>query len=149
MMKDFINLVRIRLIKDDIPQPKIQIASPRYAAKIIKEYLSDMDREVVIALLLDSKNKITSIYEVSMGSVCESITHPREVFKAAILANACGIILGHNHLSGDCTPSPEDVRNTRRIYDCGNLMGIYVFDHIIVSDNDYYSFKENTEIMEG
>lgn len=148
-MENLINLVRIKLV--EVPQPNITITSPSNAANIIGELIRDCDREIFVALLIDIKNNINSIYEVSVGSLNNTIVHPREVFKAAILANASGIILGHNHPSGDCTPSSTDIKTTKKIYDCGNLLGIEVLDHIIVGtgSNDYYSFKENQEIIEG
>ena len=83
-----------------------------------------------------------AFHEVSRGTLDTTLVHPREVFKAALLANSSAIILCHNHPSGDPCPSPDDVHLTRRLVDAGTLLGVDVLDHIIVGDGRYYSFKE-------
>ena len=98
-------------------------------------------------LCLNSKNEPTNLSVISMGTVNSSLIHPREVFKIAILSNASKIMLAHNHPSGNPSPSHEDELMTKRIKDCGNMMGIELLDHIIVGDNTYYSFKENNSIL--
>lgn len=75
------------------------------------------------------------------GTLDSALVHPREVFEAALLANAAAIVAGHNHPSGDPTPSPDDVEITRRLAATGEVLGIPVLDHIIVGDGRYYSFK--------
>ena len=141
-----------------IPQYKIQLVRessalyethrvdcPDNAAAIITQYLDHPDREHLVALLLDVKNNVIGINTVSIGSVTATVVHPREIFKPAILANATGIILAHNHPSGDVTPSKEDDKTTRKINEAGKLMDIPMLDHIIVSHdaNYYYSYKEH------
>jgi DNA repair protein RadC len=79
---------------------------------------------------------------VSVGSLNQSIVHPREVFKTACLSNAAALILIHQHPSGDSTPSSEDISITRRLKEAGEIMGIKVLDHIIVGDGEYCSFTE-------
>ena len=92
---------------------------------------------------LDTKNKVTGIFEVSRGTLNASIVHPRDVFQRAILQNANSIILMHNHPSGDPAPSQEDINTTNRLQEAGEIIGIKVLDHIIVGDeNNYISFKE-------
>jgi DNA repair protein RadC len=86
---------------------------------------------VFAALLLDAKHRIIGVHVVSIGSLTESPAHPREVFRAAIVAGAAAVIFGHNHPSGDVTPSPEDVATTRRLIEAGMLLGINVLDPVI------------------
>ena len=113
------------------------IGSPKDVYKIVSEYLDGVDREHLVLLTLDTKNKITSISTICIGSLNASVVHPREVFKPAILSNAASIILAHNHP----TPSKEDISITRRIKDGGDLLGIKLLDHLIIGD-DYTSLKE-------
>ena len=82
-----------------------QIRSSANASTILQTYLADVDREHFVVLLLNQKNRVIGVHTVSVGSLSASIVHPRETFKAAILANAAAIICGHNHPSGDCQPS--------------------------------------------
>ena len=83
---------------------------------------------------------------MSIGDLTRSIVTPRESFKAAILASACSLIFAHNHPSGDPEPSEADITVTNTLKDAGKLLGIPVFDHIIVGNNTYYSFKEAGKI---
>ena len=99
-------------------------------------------KEVFICLHLDGKNRIKCIDLVSIGSLNQSIVHPREVFKTACLSNAAAIILIHQHPTGDPSPSSEDIAITRRLKECGDLMGIKILDQIIVGDGEYLSFVE-------
>ena len=99
-------------------------------------------KEFFITLHLDGKNKIQCMDVVSVGSLNQSIVHPREIFKTACLSNAAAILLIHQHPTGDPTPSAEDIAITRRIKEAGELMGIKVLDHIIVGDGEYLSFVE-------
>lgn len=100
------------------------------------------DREEFLALLLDTKNYVVGFNVISVGSLNCSIVHPREVFKAAILANAASIILTHNHPSGDPNPSTEDVAITKKIKEAGEIIGIRVIDHVVMGDNCHFSFAE-------
>ena len=78
-----------------------------------------------------------------MGTVNRSIVHPREIFKEAYQNSASGIICMHNHPSGDLTPSMEDIKLTESLIEIGRIGGINIIDHLIISDNDYYSFYDN------
>lgn len=137
-----INIVTIKMekVKSMLVDNK-NIGSPKDVYKIVSEYLDGVDREHLVLLTLDTKNKITSISTICIGSLNVSVVHPREVFKPAILSNAASIILAHNHPSGDTTPSKEDISITRRIKDGGDLLGIKLLDHLIIGD-DYTSLKE-------
>ena len=123
-----------------------EITSPGIASEILYKYLKGTDRENFVILLLDTKNHAIGINTVSIGSLSASVVTPREVFKTAILSNAAAIILGHNHPSGETSPSQEDIAVTKRLVKAGNVMDIKVQDHIIIGDTSsnfcpYTSFK--------
>jgi DNA repair protein RadC len=122
-----------------------RLTAPEQAAKAFCEIIGDPDREYFVTLMLDGKNRITGLHVVSEGSLNQSIVHPRETFKAAILANAAAVILAHNHPSGDTAPSREDREITRRLKEAGDLLGIKVLDHVIVATDtgNYLSFTES------
>ena len=98
-------------------------------------------KEHFIALHMDGKNRISCLDRISVGSLNQSIVHPREVFKTACLSSAAAILLIHNHPTGDPTPSREDMEITRRLKESGDLLGIKILDHIIIGDS-YLSFVE-------
>lgn len=122
-----------------------RVTMPQQAAQAFCGLVGNPDRECFVALLLDGKNRIVALHLVSQGSLNQSIVHPRETFKSAILANAAAIILAHNHPTGDLTPSSEDIAITRRLKEAGDLLGIRVLDHIIV-DTDTGDNKSFTEM---
>jgi DNA repair protein RadC len=105
-------------------------------------FLMHETKEQFITLHLDGKNRIICMDLVSIGSLNQSIVHPREVFKTACISNAAAIICVHQHPTGDPTPSSEDISITRRLKEAGEIMGIKVLDHIIVGDGEYLSFVE-------
>jgi len=104
-------------------------------------FLQEETKEYFLALHLDGKNRVICVDMISSGSLNQSIVHPRETFKTALLSSAAAIILMHNHPTGDPTPSQEDIQITRRLIEAGELLGIKVLDHIIVGDH-HYSFVE-------
>ena len=104
-------------------------------------FLQVETKEFFVTLHLDGKNRIICADIVSQGSLNQSIVHPRETFKTALLSSAAAIILLHNHPTGDPTPSGEDREVTRRLQEAGTLLGIKVLDHIIIG-TEYYSFAE-------
>lgn len=132
---------------------KVKIKEPGTIANLFMDEMRYLQKEHFRIILLDTKNQIIRIDEISVGTLNASIVHPRDVFKAAIKRNSNSIILIHNHPSGDPTPSNEDINITNRLVDAGNLIGIKVLDHIIIGDNRYVSFKEKNLIwvfiMEG
>lgn len=139
-----VDIVSIKMVKDSsIKYANRQIGSPFEAFILVKDLLEGCDREKLLAICLDTKNQPTNISVVSVGSVNASIVHPREVFKTAILSNSSKIMLAHNHPSQILKPSSEDKLITKRIQDSGEILGIELLDHIILGDNEYFSFKEN------
>ncbi len=111
---------------------------------MVTAYLAGANRENLLFMRLNSKNRIIGINTVSAGHLSSSIAHPREILKAAILANAAAFVLGHNHPSGDVHPSAEDVEITKRVFAAGDLLGIRLLDHLIIAeDGRWYSFQED------
>ena len=100
------------------------------------------NREHFVGFYLNSRNQVLRREVISIGSLNASIVHPREVYQPAIAVSAAGLILAHNHPSGDPTPSEEDLAITRRLVDAGRLLGIEVLDHVIVTREAYASFRE-------
>lgn len=100
--------------------------------------------EVFIMVTVDTKHRVTGIFEVSRGTLSSSLVHPREVFKRALLMNASKIFIAHNHPSGDVTPSKDDIAITKRLKEAGEVLGVSLLDHLIIGDTpkEYYSFKE-------
>jgi DNA repair protein RadC len=112
-------------------------------AQFLTGLLSDEPVEVFVVLCLDTKHKLIAYHELSRGTLDSTLVHPRELFKAAMLANAASVVIGHNHPSGDANPSPDDIALTRRLVQSGELLGITVLDHLILGDQTYYSFQEH------
>jgi DNA repair protein RadC len=125
---------------------KIRIDSPSKIVNLMMDELRYLNQEHFKILLLDTKNQIIKIENISVGTLNASIVHPRDVFNAAIKRHANSIILVHNHPSGDPTPSNEDINVTNRLVEVGEIVGIKVLDHIIMGDNRYISFKEKNLI---
>ena len=127
-------------------QIKAPIRSPEDVKDLVMEDMRYFDREHFRVLYLDRKNGLLAMEDISIGGLHSSIVHPREVFKIAVKKSAAGIILVHNHPSGDPTPSKEDIDVTRRLIEAGKIIGIEVLDHLIIGDNIYCSFKAKSLI---
>ena len=137
--------VRYSVRKDCEGQPVVvgrNLGNPRETAASLVTMLQDEPSEVFAILCISTKHRVIAYHEVSRGTLDSTLAHPREVFKAALLANAAAIIAAHNHPSGDPTPSPDDLDLTRRLAVAGDVLGVPMLDHIIIGDGRYYSFKE-------
>ncbi len=104
--------------------------------------IRDLKKEHLVALYLNAKSQLVCKETISMGTLNANLVHPREVFEPALTYSAAQIIAAHNHPSGDSKPSEDDIEITKRLTEAGKLMGIEVTDHIIISKNSYFSFKE-------
>jgi DNA repair protein RadC len=104
------------------------------------------EKEVFVAFFLDSRNRIISREIVSIGTINTAVTHPREIFRTAIIRNANSVIVAHNHPGGSLEPSEEDREVTRKLKEAGEVLGIKLLDHVIVTMGGYYSFKQENEI---
>lgn len=125
------------------PDLSRSIKGPQDVADLVMGEMQYLDREHFRALLLNSKNRVIRVETISVGTLNTSMVHPRELFKTAIKHSAAGIILVHNHPSGDPTPSAQDIDITKRLIDAGKLLGIEVLDHVIIGNNSFRSFKED------
>ena len=105
-----------------------------------------MDKEVFLCALLNTRNVITRVFVVSVGSLNASIVHPREVFGPATRHSAASIIMVHNHPAGDPEASSQDYAATKRIYEAGELLGIPLIDSIIIGDGQYHSMRAAGEL---
>lgn len=130
-----------RYAKEKIPS-KIQLGSPKEIADYCREKIGKEKKEYFMVILLDSSNNLIDIKNISVGTLNTSLVHPREVFEHAIKLLAANIILVHNHPSGELEPSMEDLQITDRLRSVGDLIGISVIDHLIISANGYLSFKK-------
>lgn len=144
--KKRVNIVRLRsveLVKEgSMLYAKRKINCPKECVNLLRNFMDDLDRETFVAVALDTKKQPTAIQTISLGTLNSTPVHPREVFKMAILANADSIIVAHNHPSNNVQPSKADVDTTKRLEECGELLGIQVLDHIIIGSDKYTSFRD-------
>ncbi len=118
------------------------INNPEAVVKVVRSGIRDKAKEHFKLILLNPRNKIIGISTVSVGTLNASLVHPREVFKDAIVHSAASVVLAHNHPSGDPEPSEDDLKITKKLVDCGKILGIEVLDHIVIGKNHFLSFKE-------
>lgn len=135
----------LELVKEEaIEYENTSIASPDDIYKIM-ESLKVLDRDVeqFWSICLDGKNKVCGIFLISQGCTNSAIVLPKEIYKRALMVNTTNIIFSHNHPSGVLTPSGEDIMLTKRLESAGELLGVKVLDHVIVSDTGFYSLKSS------
>lgn len=140
-----IPLIRLCLVHERFAADKlVAIKSPEDAEEFLKPFCQAAE-EYFISLHLNARNEIIGLHEVSHGTLASSLVHPREVFKAALVANSYAIVVCHNHPSGSLlAPSLEDINITRQLLKAGKVLGVAVLDHLILSPNQsVYSLREN------
>ena len=150
--KDFrLDVVSVRLVRDAPLYSETKINTPEDAVRLLGEELRDMDREVTCLISLKSDGTPINCNFASIGTLDCSLVHPRELFKAVFLSNAQGILLVHNHISGNLAPSAHDIMLTDRLNRLSEMMGITLHDHVIVGgdNSQYYSFRENNMIKQA
>ena len=135
-----IELGRRLAIKNNNPNQKITSAKDIF--ELFRLQILNIKQEKLIAIFLNTKNEIINYETIFIGTQNKSITHPREIFNAAIKHSAVKLILVHNHPTGDITPSKEDITFTKNIKEIGKLLQIPLIDHIIIGNNTYFSFLE-------
>ena len=136
--------VRYAVRKDRDGQPIVVgrvLDRPSDAASALMTLLQDEPAEVFAILCLTTKHRVIAYHEVSRGTLDSTLAHPREVFKAALLANAAAIVAAHNHPSGDPTPSKADIEMTRDITAAAKALAIAVHDHLVIGRAGHASFK--------
>jgi DNA repair protein RadC len=127
-----------RLTYDD----RYVIRSPQDGANYVMEEMRFLSQEHFVCLYLNTKNQVLHKQTVFIGSLNASIVHPREVFKEAFKRSAASLICFHNHPSGDPSPSREDIEVTKRLSECGKILGIELLDHLIIGEQKFVSLKE-------
>ena len=134
---------RVTLVRENraVP-PSSPLTTSVAAAAILRPLFAGLDREQFLVCGLDAKHSIIGVNIVSIGSLTLAIVHPREVFKPLILMNAGAWICAHNHPSGDVTPSEEDRVLTSRLKQGADLLGNRLLDHLVLTDEHYYSFAD-------
>lgn len=123
-------------------EERYTIRSPEDGANYVMEDMRFLSQEHFVCLYLNTKNQVLHRQTVFVGSLNASIVHPREVFREAFRRSAASLICFHNHPSGDPTPSREDIEVTKRLAECGKMLGIDMLDHIIIGDQKFVSLKE-------
>ncbi len=124
------------------PEDRPSVSSPAQAAALVQYEMSALDQEHLRVLLLDTRNRLVHIAEVYRGSLNTSLVRIGEVFREALRHNAAGLIVVHNHPSGDPSPSPEDVALTRSLVEAGKLLDLQVLDHLIIGQGRFVSLRE-------
>lgn len=137
--------VQVALVREPSAQDRPTLDTP---AAVYRAFggLRDLDRECVVAALLDGGHRLNAIHAVHVGTSTESVVGIPDVFKAAILANARAIVLVHNHPSGNPEPSRDDLELTRRVKDAGELLHIPLLDHVIVAADGYASLFQRQDL---
>ena len=130
---------------------KVKIKTSQDVADLLMEELKYEKREVAKVVILNTKNIVLKIIDISIGGTSYAVLEPKEVLLEAIKMQAPKIILVHNHPSGDPTPSQSDYRATDRIYECADIMGIQLLDHIVIGDNRFESVfsKKGKDVKNG
>lgn len=121
----------------------IVIKSADIAFEYFKNIFQDKKQEYFYVIYLDNKKRVIENKLLFIGTINQSIVHPREVFKEAFLLSASSLICIHNHPSGNVNPSREDIELTKRLFEISNIMGIILVDHLIIGNEHYFSFLEN------
>ena len=122
---------RLQLVRDGSIKAHT-ITRPKDIIEAMKSFARS-DREFVMGLYLNSRNQVIAHHVISIGSTSAALVHPREVFKLAIMKNACSVIVAHNHPSGGLEPSFADIQMTKRLTHAGKILGIELKDHIIIT----------------
>ncbi len=121
---------------------KTIIKTPKQAIRAVKPLIQDWYKEHFFGIYLNSRNELIKKELITLGTLITAVIHPREIFRPAIVSRACGIIVLHNHPSGDITPSQSDRNITKQLVKAGKIIGIEVLDHVIFCKNrTFYSFK--------
>lgn len=131
---------------NDVIIPK-QIDSPSQFLPFIWEKITDINKEHLIVISLNCRGRFINADLISIGTAYASLLGPPEVFYTLLKRHALQFILAHNHPSNEYDPSDMDIQVTKRLKECGKIMGIELVDHIIVTENDYFSFKENSLVL--
>lgn len=141
--ENYIPIVKLKMVKEKgLPYGEKKLDGPEKVVELASLLLDGADREYLLVISVNAKTQPLALEIVSIGSVDTAFAVPRETFKHAVLSNAAGIFLVHNHPSGDCKPSKEDMQITKRMKKAGEILGIPVIDHVVIGEGEFYSLKE-------
>ena len=134
--------VRLTRELDPAHREPVLIRGPQDVHRLLHERASQELSEVFYLITLNAQSNVVGLHEVTRGTLSSSLVHPREVFIRAIADYAAGIVVVHNHPSGDPTPSADDRSVTRQLVDAGKVLDVLVYDHVIIGNGRYFSFAE-------
>lgn len=137
---------RVEIAEEEAKYLRKVIGSPEDVFRLFKSVFENQPAEIFVVIHLKSNNGLSAFEIVTKGTLNSSLVHPREVFKSAIIQNAASIIVAHNHPSGNDQPSQEDLAITTQLVEAGKIIGIPIHDHVIFTEDGYYSFAEHGNI---
>ena len=135
-------LTSLRLVREGTVEYGEPVTRAAIAYSFLRPLMADLAQEAFYVVGLDTKNRITVVHQVAMGSPMGVAFNLGDVAKVLLLSNSTGVLCAHNHPSQSCDPSPEDRELTRRLREIMQLIGVRMIDHIIVADSRFYSFEE-------
>ena len=119
-----------------------KVRGPEGVVTLIRQLTDGLTDERFYAVSLDNRNHVLAIHLCSIGDHASTLVHPRSVFRTAVYSSAVALVVAHNHPSGDCQPSPEDIAVTRRLHEAGKILGIPVLDHVIIGGAGHSSMRQ-------
>ena len=138
-----IRIIKVGCVRESPPEDFGKISMPVHILPYL-DTIKNAEQEHFVAISLDGGNNVITSRVITIGLLNHSLVHPRETFRGAISDNAAAIIIAHNHPSGSLDPSQQDISITNQLREAGEILGIKVIDHIIVSKHDnFYSMKEH------
>lgn len=136
---------RVCLVMENPSVKPLEITGEKDIYNLVREELVSSDREILLSVLLNGMNRIIGVENVAMGGLHSCTFQPKDILKSAILANASGIVVCHNHPSGTLTPSPQDLEMTNKLVKAGQIVGITILDHLIVSHEGFRSIMNESK----
>jgi DNA repair protein RadC len=130
-----------RMLRKSVDAKRV-ISTPEEVAELIRPMAMGLHREHFWSVMLNTKNHLLKVAEISVGSLNASIVHPRELFKEAVKVSAASVVVVHNHPSSDVTPSGADISLTRRLVKAGDVLGIEVLDHMVIGGDEHASLRD-------
>jgi len=129
---------------------KLTIKDSNHVARVFLDLLAledkiDQEKEHFYVMHLDIRERVKLVELVSLGTLTASLAHPRETFRRAVIAGSASIIVAHNHPSGEVEPPDEDTKTTKLLFEAGNILGIKLLDHVIFTNDKFFSFRQNKE----
>lgn len=142
-------IIRTMAVKDyTIPYADTKVDDAKKASFLARELIPHADREHLLVCCVDNKCHPVSLETIAIGTINACLANAREIYKYAILSNAANIILFHNHVSGDPTPSKDDIAVTKRMVQAGKILGIPLLDHIVIGDGGkFHSLREEVNFI--